>query len=217
MSFVDIAAGHGLLEGFLWGVESPRAAAVVCHPHPQHGGTMHNHVAYRIARAFRDRQVAALRFNFRGVGRSTGTYDEGRGELDDARVALNFLEEQYPGIPLVAAGFSFGGRIALQLAVSESRVAKVLAVGLAVDLFDYSFAAELRKPAAFIQAQNDEYGAVEKVERLIAKIPAPRKLFVVPAADHLCIGRLKELEEAAARAVDWLLSVDHEAADGIER
>jgi alpha/beta superfamily hydrolase len=217
MSFVDIPAPHGRLEGFLWAVESPRAAAVVCHPHPQHGGTMHNHVAYRIARAFRDQQVAALRFNFRGVGRSTGTYDEGRGELEDAHSALDFLEAQYPGIPLYIAGFSFGSRIALRLAVSESRIMKVLAAGLAVDLFDYGFIKELRKPAAFIQADRDEYADLPKVESLIAQVPGPRKLFVIPDSDHLCTGRLKELEEVASSAVCWLLSVDQEAADRIER
>jgi uncharacterized protein len=217
MSFVDIPAPHGQLEGFLWSVESPRAAAVVCHPHPQHGGTMHNHVTYRIARAFRDQQVAALRFNFRGVGRSTGTYGEGAGELDDARSALAFLGKQYAGIPLYGAGFSFGGRIALQLADAEPRVVKVLAVGLAVALFDYSFVTRLRKPIAFIQSENDEYGPLPEVEALIAQVPPPRQLFVVPGSDHLCTGRLKELEEVASSAVRWLLSVDHEPAHRIER
>ena len=217
MSFIDIPAPHGGLEGFLWAVESPRAAAVVCHPHPQHGGTMHNHVTYRIARAFRDQQVAALRFNFRGVGRSTSTYGEGTGELEDARSALDFLEKQYAGSPLFAAGFSFGGRIALQLAAAEPRVVKVLAAGLAVALYDYSFVKQLHKPIAFIQSEKDQYGALPEVEALVAQIPPPRELFVVPGSDHLCTGRLKELEELASRAVRWLLSVDYESAHGVER
>ncbi len=217
MSFVDIPAPHGSLEGFLWAVESPQAAAVVCHPHPQHGGTMHNHVAYRIARAFRDQGVSALRFNFRGVGKSTGSYDEGRGELEDAHHALDFLQEKYPGIPLYIAGFSFGSRIALRLAVSEPRIERVLAAGVAVDLFDYSFIKELRKPAAFIQADRDEYADLSKVESLIAQVPGPRQLFVIKDSDHLCTGRLKELEEVATNAVRWLLSVDQKAADRIER
>ncbi len=216
MSFVDISAPHGRLEAFLWSVESPVAAAVVCHPHPVHGGTMHNHVAYRIARAFREQHVSALRFNFRGVGRSTGTFDEGRGELEDARLALDFLEKQYPGVPLIAAGFSFGARIALQLAAGEPRVKKALAAGLALDLYDYGFVKEIHKPMAFIQSDNDEYGALPKVEALIAQIPPPRQLFVVPQSDHLCTGRLKELEGVANRSVRWLLTVDHEAAEGIE-
>jgi len=212
MSFVEIPAPHGRLEGFLWDVESPSAAAIVCHPHPQHGGTMHNHVTYRIARAFRDQRVAALRFNFRGVGRSTGTYDEGRGELDDAQRALEYLLQKYESLPLIAAGFSFGARIALQLALADARVAKALAAGLAVRLFDYGFIRQLRKAAAFIQADKDEYADLEAVRELIAQVPGPRELFVVPGSDHLCTGRLKELEEAAGKAVGWLLSVDQKAA-----
>jgi len=212
MSFVEIPAPLGTLEGLLWDVESPVAAAIVCHPHPQQGGTMHNHVTYRIARAFREHRVAALRFNFRGVGRSTGAYDEGRGELDDARSALGYLLQRYRGLPLVAAGVSFGGRIALQLTLADARVAKVLAAGLAVRLFDYGFIRQLRRPAAFIQAENDEYADLDAVRDLIAQVPPPRELFVVPGSDHLCTGRLKELEEVASKAVGWLLSVDHEAA-----
>ncbi len=217
MSFVEIPAPHGRLEGLLWEVESPAAAAIVCHPHPQRGGTMHNHVTYRIARAFRDQRIAALRFNFRGVGRSTGSYDEGRGELDDARGALEYLLQKYPGLPQIAAGFSFGGRIALQLTLGDARLAKVLAVGLAVNLFDYGFIRQLRKPAAFIQAENDEYADLNTVRALIAQVPAPHQLFVLPGSDHLCTRWLKELEEVATRAVSWLLSVDHEAAERVER
>jgi len=212
MSFVEIPAPHGTLEGLLWDVESPVAAAIVCHPHPQHGGTMHNHVTYRIARAFREHRVAALRFNFRGVGRSTGAYDEGRGELDDARSALEYLLQKYRGLPLVAAGFSFGGRIALQLTLVDARVAQVLAAGLAVRVFDYGFVRRLRRPAAFIQAENDEYADLDAVRDLIAQVPPPRELFVVPGSDHLSTRRLTELQEVASKAVGWLLSVDNEAA-----
>jgi alpha/beta superfamily hydrolase len=217
VSFVDIKATHGRLEGLLWAVDGARAAAVVCHPHPQHGGTMHNHVTYRLARAFRDHGVTSLRFNFRGVGRSTGVYDEGRGELADAVAALDFLQGLYPELPLYGAGFSFGARVALQLGASDARVKKLLAAGLAVSLFDYSFVTRLAKPIAFIQAERDEYGPLAKVEALLAEVPAPHKLFVVPASDHLCTGRLKELEGAASEAVRWLLAVDDEGARGVER
>src|SRR5882672_7941288 len=117
MSFVDIPVPHGRLEALWWDVEKPRAAAIVCHPHPLHGGTMHNHVTYRLAQAWRDAGVACVRFNFRGVGRSSGKHDEGRGEVDDAKAALDWLAEQTPGVPLYASGFSFGSRAALALAV----------------------------------------------------------------------------------------------------
>ncbi len=112
MSFIEIPAPHGRLEALFWAAEKPRAGAIVCHPHPLAGGTMHNHVTYRLAQAWRDAQVSCVRFNFRGVGRSTGSHDEGRGEVDDAQAALDFVEKSVPGLPLYASGFSFGSRAA---------------------------------------------------------------------------------------------------------
>ncbi len=217
MSFTDIPVSHGRLEALVWEVDSPAGVVVVCHPHPQHGGTLHNHVTYRLARAFRDRRISALRFNYRGVGRSTGTYDEGRGEVDDAEAAMDFLAEKHRGLPAYVAGFSFGARGGLQLAARDARVRKVLAAGLAVDLFDFGFVERLDKPKAFIQADQDEYGSLEKVKALVAEVPPPRKLFVVPQSDHLSTGRLDAFESVASEAVDWLLAVDDEAAHGVER
>jgi alpha/beta superfamily hydrolase len=207
VSFVDLPISHGLLEGFIWDVEAPRAAVVVCHPHPQHGGTMHNHVTYRIAQAFRDAGVSALRFNYRGVGRSTGTYDEGRGEVDDAEAALDFLRKRVgDNVPLYVAGFSFGSRVALRLAVRDSRVQKVMAVGIAVDLFDYDFARKLTKPKAFVHADRDEYGALANVEKFIGELPGPKKLFVVSECTHLAPGRLDAFLDVTREAVAWLQS-----------
>src|SRR4051812_45958199 len=122
MSFVDIPVSHGRLEGLWWSVENAKAGAIACHPHPVHGGTMHNHVTYRLAQAWRDGGVSCLRFNFRGVGRSTGAYDEGRGEIDDAQAAFSWVAEQAPNVPLYASGFSFGSRTALALALKEPRI-----------------------------------------------------------------------------------------------
>lgn len=207
MSFVDIPAPHGHLEALLWKVERPVAAAVVCHPHPLHGGTMHNHVTYRVAQAFRNAGVSALRFNFRGVGRSTGQHDEGRGEVDDAAAALDFLAREQPGVPLYAAGFSFGSRVALQLAIRDERVERALGVGLAVDLFDFSFVTRLEKPKAFIHADRDEYGRLEKVQALVEQLPGPKRLFVVPDCGHLAQGRLDAFAQVAKEAVEWLISV----------
>lgn len=206
MSFVDVPAPHGLLEALLWRVESPKAAAIVCHPHPLGGGTMHNHVTYRLAQAFRDAGVSALRFNFRGVGRSTGQYDEGRGEVDDAQAALDWLEGQHPGVPLYAAGFSFGSRVALKLAARDGRVAKVMAVGMAVSMFDFDFVTALDKPKAFVHAEHDEYGTLEDVRRLVGRCSEPKRLFVVPDSTHLATGRLEAFSSVAAQAVEWLLS-----------
>src|SRR5438270_2414166 len=136
MSFIDIPVEHGRLEALHWPVENARGAAIICHPHPLHGGTMHNHVTYRLAQAWRDARVSSVRFNFRGVGRSTGTHDEGRGEVDDARAALDFIARENLQVPLYASGFSFGSRVALKLALDEPRIERAMAVGLAVDLFD---------------------------------------------------------------------------------
>ncbi|MFZ5469549.1 MAG: alpha/beta hydrolase [Myxococcota bacterium] len=204
MSFLDLPAPHGLLEALYWKAEDAHAAAVVCHPHPQHGGTMHNHVTYRLAQALREAKVSALRFNFRGVGRSTGVYDHGEGELADAGTALDYLAANEPEVPLWAAGFSFGARVALRLAAQDARVEKVLATGLAVDLYDFEFLTQLHKPKAIVHAEHDEYGGLAKVEALVKRLPGPTKLFVVPDCDHLATGRLDAFLEVARKAVDWL-------------
>lgn len=206
MSFTEIPVSHGHLEALHWKVDAPRGAAVVCHPHPLHGGTMHNHVTYRIAQAWRDAQVSAVRFNFRGVGRSTGTHDEGRGEVDDARAALDWVAKENPGVPLYGSGFSFGCRTILQLALSEPRIERVLAVGLAVDIFDVEFVARLTQKVAFVHGDRDEYGALPNLEALLSRLKAEHRLFVVPDCDHLATGRLDAMSAALNAAAAWLLS-----------
>ena len=207
MSFVDIPVSHGRLEALHWAVENPVAAAVVCHPHPVHGGTMHNHVTYRLAQAWREASVSCVRFNFRGVGRSTGQHDDGKGEVDDAQAALDFIQTKTPGAPLIASGFSFGSRAALALGLRDSRVEKILAVGVAIDIFDMSFVSQITQPIAFVHADNDEYGKLDNVKNWLRSLPAKHELFVVPQADHLCNGRLDAFSEAATAAVKWLLAL----------
>lgn len=206
MSFIDIPVPHGRLEALWWKAENPRAAAVVCHPHPLHGGTMHNHVTYRLAQTFRDNGVSCVRFNFRGVGRSTGKHDEGVGEIEDARAALDWVANEAPGLPLWLGGFSFGSRTALQLALRDQRVEKVLAVGLAVDIFDLTFVTGLKQPTAFVHSDTDEYGKLENIRALLTRVPAKHELFVVKDADHLCNGRLDEFSAVAKKAFDWLVT-----------
>jgi len=205
VSNIEVPVSHGRLEAILWTVEEPRAAAVVCHPHPLQGGTMHNHVTYRIADAFRKAGVSTLRFNFRGVGLSTGQHDDGRGEVDDARAALDYRQHQQPGVPLLLAGFSFGSRVALQVAKEDPRVERLLLAGVALRAFSFGLLHELRKPKAFIQSDRDELAAIDEVRRLVEETPPPRKLFVVPDSDHLCTDRLEAFEQVAAEAVAWLL------------
>jgi alpha/beta superfamily hydrolase len=200
----DLPVAHGQLEAILKESPAPFAAAVVCHPHPIHGGTMNNNVVYRVAKALTDAGASALRFNFRGVGRSSGKYDDGVGEEEDARAALNFLARRYPGVPLWMAGFSFGARVGLTVGAADHRVDKLLGVGLALRLFDYGFLAASTKPKAIVQASEDEFGGRDAIAAAVEKMAEPKRLYVVDGATHLFPGHLDELETAAASAVAFL-------------
>lgn len=203
---VDQDGVHGLLEAILREPADPVRSAVVCHPHPQGGGTMNNNVVYRVARALAGRRTAVLRFNFRGVGRSTGAYGGGVGEVDDARAALDFMAARHPGLPLWQAGFSFGARVGLQAGLNDQRVSRLLAIGLAVRVFDLSFLEGPRRglPLAVVQAANDEYGDRAEIEAFVARLAPPVRLWIVDDATHLFPGRLDELEKTAGEAIEWL-------------
>ena len=203
----DLPVAHGHLEAILKeSAAAPVAAVVVCHPHPKGGGTMNNNVVYRVAAALSAAGAAVLRFNFRGVGRSTGTYDHGVGEEDDARDALDFLVGRYPGVPLWMAGFSFGARVGLTVGAADPRVQKLLGVGLALKMFDYGFLAASTKPKAIIQAAEDEFGGRDPITAAVTGMAEPRRLWVVDGATHLFPGHLDELQAAAKDAVAYLLS-----------
>ncbi len=200
--FIPVA--HGQLEAILREPEAPRAAAVVCHPHPRGGGTLNNNVVYRLAKALVDGGVAALRFNFRGVGASTGIYDEGRGEEDDARAAFELLAARHPALPLWMAGFSFGARVGLSVGARDGRVKKLLGVGLALRMFDYGFLGTCDKPKAIVQAADDEYGGRAAIEAAVGTMAEPKRLWIVDEATHLFPGRLDPFEAAAREAVAYL-------------
>lgn len=165
---------------------------------------MHHPIAYRIAKAFEAAGAATLRFNFRGVGTSSGHYDEGKGELEDAREALGWLRATYPTLPSYVAGFSFGAWVGLRLAAEEGGVERALAAGLPVRLFGFGFLEALRAPLAVIQADADEYGSLGEVEAALRAVRGPTQLFVLENADHVASGRLKSFEALAAEAVSWL-------------
>ena len=171
-----------------------REAAVVMHPHPQHGGTMHNKVVYRIARGLRSAGAVVLRFNYRGVNLSEGKYDEGEGELEDARAALSYLRSRYPKLPSTVAGFSFGSRIALRLGCGIAR--RVIAVGFPAAYKDKASLDTCTTPRVFIQSTRDQYGSVEQIESIVAPLPEPKRLVLVEAQDHFFAGALDVLEEA---------------------
>jgi alpha/beta superfamily hydrolase len=202
----DLPVSHGRLEALLKETPGAVRAAIVCHPHPQAGGTMNNNVVYRVAKALEERGSLVLRFNFRGVGRSTGTYGVGVGEADDVRAAVDFLAARFPHLPLWLAGFSFGARTGMVVGMQDARISHLLGVGLAVRMFDLSFMHEPRgdKPLAVIQADNDEYGGREEIEAFFAGLPDPKRLWIVDQATHLFPGRLDALESAAGEAIDWL-------------
>lgn len=171
----------------------PHEIALVCHPHPKGGGTMHNKVVYRIARGLRSTGSVALRFNYRGVNLSQGEYDHGIGEVDDARVALAYVRDRYPNLPFTVAGFSFGSRIALKLCAGAQRV---IAVGFPTVYPERDFLGTCTVPRVFIQSTNDEYGPLDEWEPLVRSLPEPKKLIMIPAQDHFFAGGLEELELA---------------------
>src|ERR1044072_2697677 len=138
-----IPSSHGRLEAIL---KEPRTgerrgAALVLHPHPLGGGTMHNKVVFRAAAGLNDAGLISLRVNFRGVGQSTGTHDEGRGELEDVRAGLDYLATNYPGEAITLCGFSFGSRVGLEVGLSDERVQELISIGTPVSKYDFSFLA----------------------------------------------------------------------------
>jgi hypothetical protein len=203
---IVIPVSHGGLEAVLRAPSEPIAAAVVCHPHPLYGGTMNNNVVYRAAKALTDGGLATLRFNFRGVGGSTGRYGEGVGEEDDARDAVAFVRKRYPTLPIWMAGVSFGARVGLTVGAREPGVVKLLAVGLALKIFDYAFLAACSKPKAIIQASDDEYGARVAIEATVRQMAEPKRLWIVDGASHLFPGHLDQFEAAAREAVTFLIT-----------
>ncbi|HEY8370088.1 MAG TPA: alpha/beta fold hydrolase [Thermodesulfobacteriota bacterium] len=184
------------------------AAALVLHPHPLYGGTMHNKVVYRLARALRRAGLATLRINFRGVGASAGRYDEGRGEVDDARAALDWLAARHPGRPLWVAGFSFGAWVGVTLAASDPRVVRIVAAGLPVRLDRLATVADLGdRPLLVVQGEHDEYGPPSAVRDALAARPTAT-LHVVPGTDHFFEGRLDDLEREVLAFAERGLDAD---------
>ncbi len=196
-----LAGPAGRLEALLEEPEddAPLEAALVCHPHPKGGGTMHNKVVYRIARGLRKTGCVVLRFNYRGVNLSEGEYDRGEGELEDARVAMNELRGRYADVPLTIAGFSFGSRIALRLAGQENGLLRAIAVGFPAKITERPYAHDVGIPKYFIQSTNDEFGPPEEFQQFYEQVPEPKHLDWVTAADHFFKDALDQFEAAVER------------------
>jgi alpha/beta superfamily hydrolase len=195
----------GRLEAILWTPvrsQSPLLAAVVCHPHPLFGGTMHNKVVYNAAKTMDALGIPVLRFNFRGAGLSAGEHDNGRGEQGDVQAALDFLAAQFPDIPLLLAGFSFGSVVGLRVGCRDARVSELIGIGIPVNGSDFSFLRDCPKPKLFVHGSNDKFGARKKVEEVVAPLPGENRLVVVEDADHFFAGHLDEFNAAIA---NWLM------------
>ena len=197
-----LAGAAGRLEAL---IEEPDQSAVgialVCHPHPQHGGTMHNKVVYRVAKGLRRSGHVVMRFNYRGVNLSEGAYAHGEGELDDARVALGVLTSRYPALPLTLAGFSFGSRNVLRMGCAPHSLApaRVIAVGFPTVYKDRSFLDNCTVPRIFIQSTRDQFGPVGELQPLVDALPEPKQIIWIDAQDHFFAGALEQLEESVVQ------------------
>jgi alpha/beta superfamily hydrolase len=198
----DFRGPAGRLEATLMLPEAPPvAAAVVCHAHPLQGGMMHFKVVFRAAKALQSSGVAALRFNFRGVGRSEGAYDHGQGEQEDARAALFELQDRLPGLSLVLGGFSFGSTVALRVAARDSRVRAAFALGYPIALeADRSHLERITVPRLFVQGERDAFGPGEILRVMAEALRPPREVVVIHGADHFFDGHLDTLQGVVA---DW--------------
>jgi hypothetical protein len=204
---VGIPGPAGRLEGLLQerAGHHPTFVALVCHPHPRYGGTMHNKVVHRVASTLHDLGAAVLRFNFRGVGTSQGAYDRGEGELEDARAALRFLQARHAGAHRWVAGFSFGAWVAARLAASEAGVERMILVAPPVGTSSFEALRGSPVPKHVVQGTADTVCPMVLLEREFATWSEPREIVRVPGATHFFDRQLGALAEAIARMVSGLV------------
>ena len=205
-SIDDLRGPAGRLEALLnMGTGDAPYAALVCHPHPLFGGTMHNKVVYHAMKAFQAYGVPVLRFNFRGAGLSEGAHDHGHGEVDDVRAALDWLQQEYR-LPMLFAGFSFGSSVGLRACCGDARVAGMAALGLPVRAggreYQYGFLAGCGQPKLFISGSSDEYGPQAELAAAVAAAAPPASLVLVPGADHFFAGQLEPMQQALSAWIE---------------
>lgn len=214
--FLDGPVGRleALLNG---GAENATHAAVVCHPHPLFGGTLHNKVVFHTMKALNSFGFPVLRFNFRGAGLSQGEHDQGNGEVEDVRTALDWLDAEFH-LPLIFAGFSFGAAVGLRAACADARVRAAIGVGVPVApvaadteeprVYTLDFLRDCLKPKLFVSGARDQFGPRAKLEALVASVPAPKKLVIIEGGDHFFEGRLRELRDAIEAWVREVVSAE---------
>jgi alpha/beta superfamily hydrolase len=210
---LSLAGSAGRLEALLNG-GSPNAthAAVVCHPHPLYGGTLHNKVVFHAMKALNSFGFPVLRFNFRGAGLSEGEHSNGVDEVEDVRAAMAWLEREYV-LPIIFAGFSFGAAVGLRATYADTRVPALIALGLPAvpienRIYDFEFLRTCTKPKLFVSGARDEFGPPGKLEALVDTFADPKKLVRIEAGDHFFEGRLREMRTTIEDWVRELMLLD---------
>jgi len=201
----DLEGPAGTLEALLnRGQEDAPYSALVCHPHPLGGGTMHNKVVYHTMKALHGLGLPVLRFNFRGTGRSQGQHDNGRGEQQDVRAALDWLDREFHR-PILFAGFSFGANVGMHACCGDPRIQGLIALGLPIVAegrrYRYEYLTGCRQPKLFISGDRDPYGPAADVENVVATAPEPKQLVWIPDADHFFVGKLNLVQSTI---VEWV-------------
>ena len=191
---IDLFSSAGRLEALYRDLQDPAGVAVVCHPHPVGGGTLHNKVVFRAARGLENANVATLRFNFRGVGTSGGKHEEGEGEIDDVLAAIDWAVRKHPGKKLIVGGFSFGAWVATRAGCELPKVDALFLIGTPVNKYDFGYLRTCEKPKLFLHGTKDEHGDVAKLEKLVQQLRNAESVFVT-GADHFFTRELDAVEE----------------------
>ena len=191
---VDLFSSAGRLEALYRELQDPAGVAVVCHPHPLGGGTLHNKVVFRAARGLEAANVATLRFNFRGVGTSAGTHDDGDGEQSDVMAAIDWIVKKHPGKKLFVGGFSFGAWVSSRVACELSYVDAIFLIGTPVNKYDFNFLKHCEKPMLLLHGTQDEHGELAKFEKLVPQIRNAESV-IVTGADHFFSKQLDAVDE----------------------
>lgn len=191
---VDIFSSAGRLEALYRELQDPAGVAVVCHPHPLGGGTLHNKVVFRVARGLESANVATLRFNFRGAGTSAGTHDAGEGEQDDVIAAIDWCVKHHPGKKLFVGGFSFGAWVSSRVACEMPKVDALFLVGTPVNKYDFGYLRQCERPILFLHGTQDEHGEVGKFEAMSQQVRNAESV-IITGADHFFTKQLDAVEE----------------------
>ncbi len=200
---IDLHTDAGRLEALYRQIDEPKGTAVVCHPHPLHGGTLHNKVVFRAARGFERADVATLRFNFRGTGASQGKHDHGGGEQRDVEAAISWLQVKHPRTPVFIGGFSFGAWVAGNVGYRRDDITAMFLIGTPINKYDHAYLKYCPHPILFIHGSEDEHGDVDALSNLVEKCQKA-ELIVVSGADHFFKNQVEIVEETI---LEWATRV----------